>query len=326
MIVQKSSRFAALVAGSFAFAFAGSALAGSGPPAVPECGWGVARDISGNNKFFIDEDKDGASNVSFVFGPAVADILVGDWDGNGIDNVAIRKDVSGNGKFFFNNDTDSGDEGAFVLGEIAAVPLSGDWNGDGTDNVGVRRTVSGTGKFFLDTNGGGSPEIDFVFGSPSDTAVVGDWDGDDEDEIGIVRDVNGGYRWFFSNNTNTVTNDFAFGKTGDIAIVGDWDDDGDDNPGLVRATAGALKYFLDTNNDGTAEITFTFGTAATDTPLVCDFSGAGDEIGVAREDASATALRFLTTPELNGVLGLRVRFGDDGDTPIVGTFEGLSGL
>ncbi len=325
MIVQTHSRLTMLMSASLGLLLGGSAFAGgSGPP--PECGWGVARDLAGNNKFLIDEDKDGVADVSFVFGPSTADVLVGDWNGDGIENVAIRRDIGGLGKFFFNNNSDASDENAFVLGEIGAMPLSGDWNGDGTDNAGVRRDVGGLGKFFLDTNGAPVPEIAFVFGSTADIPVVGDWDGDGDDNIGIVRDVSGSLRWFFASDSGAVTSAFGFGQTGDTPIVGDWDNDGDDDPGLIRTVGPTLKYFLDSNHDGAPDITLAFGTAATDTSLVCDFSGMGDEIGVARQDAGNGALRFLTSPALDGLIGLRVRFGNDTDTPIVGTFVGLSGL
>lgn len=322
MIVQFNARLTAMTV--LIFMAAGSAWAGGGGGELPaSCSWGVARDVSGLAKFFLDEDQNGSADQSFVFGETGADILIGDWTDDDIDNIAIRRDIGGLGKFFFNDDNSTNTtDASFVLGEIAAVPVSGDWNGDGIDNVGVRRDVSGTGKFFLDTNRDPTVEIDFVFGSPADQVVVGNWDGDSDDNIGIVRTVSGGYRWFLANDTGAVAQDFAFGSEGDIPIVGDWDNDGTDNVGVVRDVGGVLRYFLDTNGDSTPDFDFSFGEVATDTSVACRFSGTdmGDEVGIARAEAGG-ALRWITTPALDGVQGLRVRFGDSGDTPFVGVFQ-----
>jgi len=322
MIVQTNFRIVTFVLGFVASIAAGPVFAGGGVMVTPECSWGVARDFSGNAKFFIDEDQDGVSDAAFVFGETGADIIIGDWDGDGDDDIAVRRDISSLGKFFFNDNNDAGAaDASFVLGEIAAVPVAGDWDGDGDDNVGVRRSVSGDGKFFLDTNGDATPEIDFVLGSDQDAVVVGNWDGNTTDNVGIVRTINGGLRWFLSDDSGTVTSNFAFGSAGDTPIVGDWDNDGDDNVGVVRDVGGVLRYFLDTNGDTTPEIDFSFGSVSTDTPFACEFTDTTmkDEVGVARAEGGG-ALRWITTSALDGLQTLRVRFGNSTDTPFVGVF------
>ena len=322
MIVHSSSRLVAVLAGLLALTYAGTAVAGS--VATPAgCSWGVARDFSGNAKFFLDNDRDGVVDTSFVFGETGSSILVGDFDGDDVDEIAVRRDISGAGKFFFNDDSDPGPaDASFVVGEIAAVPVVGDWDGDGDDNIGVRRDIGGDGKFFLDTNGTPTIEINFVLGSTADTPVVGNWDGNTTDNIGIVRTVSGGLRWFLSDDSGAVVSDFAFGTAGDTPIVGDWDGDGDDNVGVVRNVGGVLRYFLDTNGDTTPEIDFSFGQDATDTPFACAFSDVtmNDEVGIARAEGGG-ALRWITTADLDGLQTLRVRFGNNTDTPFVGEFE-----
>lgn len=296
----------------------------AGAPATPRgCSWGIARDVAGNAKFFLDSNRDGATDASFVFGETGASILVGDWDGDGVDEIAVRRDISGLGKFFFNDNSDPGPaDASFVIGETAATPVVGDWDGDGDDNVGVRRDVSGTGKFFLDIDGDSTADIDFVLGADTDAPVVGNWDGNATDNIGIVRTIGGGLRWFLSDDAGAVTSNFAFGSAGDTPIVGDWDGDGDDNVGVVRDVGGVLRYFLDTNGDTTPEIDFSFGLSATDSPFACAFSDVtmSDEVAIARAEGGG-ALRWITTADLDGLQTLRVRFGDSGDTPFVGEFE-----
>lgn len=323
MIVRIDSRLTTIAAALSVLAFAGSAYAGLAPASPAECSWGVARVNNGNFKFFIDADQDGVTDSSFVFGPSTSQILIGDWDGDDIETVAIRRDVSGQGKFFFDNNNNATAEASFVLGETAAIPVSGDWDGDGLDNVGVRRIVNGLGKFFLDTNGDNQVEVNFVLGNPADVPVVGDWDGDGDDDLGIVRTIGSGLRWFLTDDAGVVTSDFAYGSAGDTPIVGDFDNDGDSDPGLIRNVSGVLKFLLDTNRDGTPDFDFAFGSDATDVGFACQFSGTDmkDEIGIARQDSANTALRFITTSALDGLQTLRVRFGNDTDTPFVGIFE-----
>ena len=329
-MIQFNYLAAALAAGLIVLGVPGLAQAGSGPgPQASECSWGVARNFSGNAKFFVDIDQDGVSDTSFVFGETGANILIGDWNGDDAETVAIRREVSGVGKFFFKNFNEAGAADAFfVLGEIAAVPLSGDWDGDGDDNVAVRRSVAGgAGKFFFDTNGDPTAELSFVFGSDQDQPVVGNWDAgtgpNTTDNVGIVRTIGGGLRWFLANDSGTVISDFAFGQAGDTPIVGDWDNDGDDNIGVVRNVNGVLRYFLDTDGDSNPDFVFSFGLDATDTPFACAFSGtdAKDEIGIARAEGGG-ALRWITTSALDGLQTLRVRFGSSTDTPFVGVFTG----
>ncbi|MCR9095260.1 MAG: hypothetical protein NXI30_13650 [bacterium] len=310
--------------------FAGPALAGGVAGPDPDCVWGVVRDIGGSAKFFFDEEADGSSDASFVFGQFGSDFLVGDWDGDGIDTIAIRETrATDRGKFFFDNDGDPSPENSFVLGEDTAEPISGDWDGDGTDEVGIRRNIGGRGKFFLDNDGAVGHETSFVFGAFTEIAVVGDWDGSDTDNIGIVRVVGADnrLRWFMANDAGGSTGFVDFGFDGDIPIVGDWDDDGDDDIGVIdEQPSGTFRFRLDSDMDGTADFNFAFGNSANDAPLVCEFSDANTEVGIARVQAAQTRLLFQTSPALDGVVGQSQPFGDDTDTPFVGRFNGLSAV
>jgi serine-aspartate repeat-containing protein C/D/E len=71
-----------------------------------------------------------------VFGMRGAVPVVGDYDGDGIDNVGIYYrghwllDMNGNGRW------DEDDLWVF-LGDESDLPVIGDWNGDGKDDVGI---------------------------------------------------------------------------------------------------------------------------------------------------------------------------------------------
>ena len=113
--------------------------------------------------------------------------LVGDWNGDGTDTIAVFRDgwwyldIDGDGKW-----TDEGDNKRH-FGQAGDIPVAGDFNGDGVDELAVFRQ----GTWYIDTNGNG--QIDgqdqvVQLGQAGDVPVVGDWDGDGHEEIGTYRD------------------------------------------------------------------------------------------------------------------------------------------
>jgi hypothetical protein len=113
--------------------------------------------------------------------------LVGDWNGDGTDTIAVFRDgwwyldIDGDGKW-----TDEGDNKRH-FGQAGDIPVAGDFNGDGVDELAVFRR----GTWYIDTNGNG--QIDgqdqvVDLGQAGDLPVVGDWDGDGHEEIGTYRD------------------------------------------------------------------------------------------------------------------------------------------
>ena len=63
-------------------------------------------------------------------------MLVGDWDGDGRDTLAVRRGTT----FFVSNSIKSGPADIeFDYGRLDDVVLVGDWNGDRSDTFCVRR-------------------------------------------------------------------------------------------------------------------------------------------------------------------------------------------
>lgn len=122
----------------------------------------------------------------FFYGAPLDVPLVGDWNGDGIDTVAVFNggqwylDVDGDGKW-------SDGDIAFTYGLKGDKPVVGDWDGDGVDEVGVFRN----GTWQLDTNRNHrlDPEDrSFQLGGAGDVPVVGDWNADGVDEPGVYID------------------------------------------------------------------------------------------------------------------------------------------
>ena len=116
---------------------------------------------------------------------------------------------------------------------------------------------------------------------------------------------------------------FYFGDPGDVPFMGDWDGDGIDTPGLYRQSDGFV-YLRNSNTQGVADIRFFFGNPG-DVPLPGDFDGDGfDTVSIYRP---ATGQVFVID-ELGadegglGAADYSFYFGDPGDVPFVGDFDG----
>jgi Cysteine-rich secretory protein family/Carboxypeptidase regulatory-like domain len=223
-----------------------------------------------------------SNDAVYSFGEPGDIPVVGDWNGNGKDEIGVFRNVNGVGEWILDTNGDgvydAGDT-VFTFGLGTDKPVVGDWNGDGKDEVGVFRNVNGVGQFILDTNGDQQYDATstvFFFGLATDKVVIGDWNGDGKDEVGVFRN-NGQGVGIFSLDTDgdhqfdANSTVFTFGLATDTVLIGDWNGDGKDKVGVFRNNGAGLGIWsLDYN--GTLQFTpsdpvFIFGLA-TDIPVV----------------------------------------------------------
>jgi serine-aspartate repeat-containing protein C/D/E len=123
--------------------------------------------------------------VEFVqdFGNARGIAIAGDFNGDGIDTVALFQDghwtidLNGDGQI-----TPADLETNF--GQAGDRPFAGDFNGDGSDEIGVYRD----GHWAIATGDDAELRVtEFTFGGPNALPVVGDFDGDGRDEAAVYR-------------------------------------------------------------------------------------------------------------------------------------------
>ena len=189
--------------------------------------------------FYLDADGDGrwdaTADRSFAFGRPGDTPLVGDFSGDGYNQLGVWRE----GTFYLDyNGTGAWDAGvrSFRFGNATDTPIIGDWNGDGTDQIGVWRD----GLFYLDYNGNGrwdsGADKIFRFGNTTDTPIVGDWNGDGIDHVGVWRsgtfylDYDGNGIW-----NSGVDKVYRFGNTTDTPIIGAWA--GSDQPAPLYAAS-----------------------------------------------------------------------------------------
>ncbi len=181
--------------------------------------------------------------------------IVGDWDGDGYDELGITTPWEYQGFEYSawefdntgNNHPDDPGDNDFLIGRGSDLPVVGDWDGDGRDAPGAFRPA--TARFVLYNEWGGQIRVT-VYGEGTDRPVAGDWDGNGVDEIGVFRPSQG--RFYLDTNGNGVLDPpdavRVFGVSEDLPIIGDWNDDGIDDIGVWRPSQG--RYYLDFNGNG----------------------------------------------------------------------------
>ncbi len=239
---------------------------------IPPSQIGVSResqyfyfDASGNGHWDGVSGSDGFQNFGLAALRDLATPLVGDWDGDGLDETGLYYngnfylDTTGNGSWDLVSGGDTFREFGITVIRDIAIPVVGDWNGDGIDDLGLYND----GYFYLDTTGngvwdavsGGDTFRDFGITAIRDTAVpvVGDWNGDGADDLGVYDqgyfylDTTGNGVWDSVGGGDTFR-DFGLAVIRDTAtpVIGDWDSDGIDDLGLYNEGF----FYLDTTGNG----------------------------------------------------------------------------
>lgn len=140
------------------------------------------------------------------------------------------------------------------------------------------------------------------------------------DTVGLVDTTTA--RWYLMDEAGDTAT-FIYGNPGDVPIIGDWDCDGFDSPGMYRQSDGYV-YLRNISARGKADIRFFFGDPD-DVPIAGDFNGDGcDTVSLYRPSQQ----RFYIINELGGgdgglgVAEFDFHYGDPGDEPLVGDFDG----
>jgi len=140
-------------------------------------------------------------------------------------------------------------------------------------------------------------------------------------KTGLVDTSQG--RWYLYDGTGGLVTSFFYGNPRDYPFMGDWDGDGIETPGLYRQSDGFV-YIKNTNAQGNADVSFFFGNPG-DVPIAGDFNGDGsDTVSIYRPGNQ----RFYIINALGknggglGAAEVVYTFGNPGDKPFVGDFDG----
>jgi Protein of unknown function (DUF1566) len=247
--------------------------------------------------------------------PAPPVLESGDYDGDGVDDIAVFRASSG--LWSIRNLSRA------YFGGSGDVPISGDYNGDGTTDISLYRGSSGLWAV---------KDISRVyFGSSSDTPIPADYDGDGYCDMAIFRDSSG--LWAIRGVSR-----FYFGTVGDRPVPGYYNGGGTVEPGIFRESSGlwaiqdVSRLYFGTNGDEAVpgdytgdggweigvfrpasglwairNLTRSYFGGSSDEPVPADYDGDGnDDLCVFRESSGLWAIEGVT----------RVYYGTSGDVPV----------
>ena len=257
--------------------------------------------------------KDGIVRKRFTFGPDGGIPVVGDFSGDGIDNIAVYHegnwyiDINGNGKW------DEEDLWAQMGGQ-SDQPVVGDWDGDGKIDIGVFGPMWSGDQQVLATKSGLPTDLNSTVSSkpknvPPDIAINVSMN----NVRAMKHSESGGVR------LDVVDHVFQYGNEGDKAFTGDFSGDGIATIGVYRNG----KWYIDRTGTGKWDENAVFvdnadfGLGSEGIPVIGDFSGDGiDKIGLYMD-----GVWYLdTTGDFK--FDTRIEFGQSGDYPVVGDFDG----
>jgi len=188
--------------------------------------------------------------------------VVGDWDGNGTDNVGVARRTTAPTYYLRRPGRTAL---SIPFGWRSDQALSGDWNGDGAVDLGARRP--GLMSFVLRGRSGAT--YTFPLGRLSDFGVVGDWNGDKRTDVGVWHPST---QVFTLRAGNGSTRTLTFGSLGDRPVAGDWNGDGKAELGVYTPGTGTftLRTVSRSGTVGTSRVAF--GNAGS-LPVTGDWNG-----------------------------------------------------
>lgn len=199
---------------------------------------GVFRD----GTWLIDKNWDTVPDETIQFGSRGDRPLTGDWNGDGICDLAVWHRTAEGGitvQFYLRG----GSPDSFPAIQLESdrwTPVAADLDGDGRSEIGyVMTQVPGEGLVWVfDTRHDATFAERFVFGSPGGTPVIGDWNGDGVDQVAVCLVGNGANSdvrlWQLQVPGDAEPTERIYLSSFDIPLAGDWDGNGIDDLGGWR--------------------------------------------------------------------------------------------
>jgi formylglycine-generating enzyme required for sulfatase activity len=195
--------------------------------------------------WLIDHNCDAVADETIAFGEDGDLPLTGDWDGDGICDLAVwRRGSDGvtTVKFHLRGHLTDGVtlKPLMTIADPVKDVVAADRDGDGVCEVGyVVAAPNGIDlNWAFDTNHDGTFTERFAFGRANDDVITGDWNGDGLDDIAVSRpgekQADGRRLFQFLRNGLDSPTELVHFSPYDKPIAGDWDADGDDDPGSWR--------------------------------------------------------------------------------------------
>jgi len=112
-----------------------------------------------------------AVDIALKYGAWDDILVIGDWDGDGKDGIAIFRPSTG--FWYFDYNLDGAVDNSYRYGGNRDQIIAGDWQGTGMDGIAIFR--SSTGCWYFDYNLDSIIDKSSQFGTSENTAIAGNW-------------------------------------------------------------------------------------------------------------------------------------------------------
>jgi hypothetical protein len=205
--------------------------------------------------------------ASFDFG-LVGDVPVpGDYNGDGVQDLAVFRDAAGDWftqSIYVNNCSPMACAEQVHFGLTGDIPAPGDFDGDGKTDRAVFRPSEGNWYILFSTGG----YTGLHFGQNGDQPVTGDYDSDGKSDVAVIRRENGLITWYVLQSSNDQFVGLQFGLAADKAVPADYNGDGRTEVAVWRPSDG--NWYLLSNY---ADFSAVRWGADGDLPTPADYDG-----------------------------------------------------
>jgi FG-GAP-like repeat/Putative Ig domain/Beta-propeller repeat len=228
-----------------------------------------------------------AAGSPFAVGSIPSSVVVGDFNGDGIPDLATANNVSNNVTVLLGNGSGGFTAAAgspFAAGTSPFSVVVGDFNGDGIQDLATGNLDSATVTVLLGNGSGGftpAPGSPFAVGGDPVSVVVGDFNGDGIQDLAVANENDNNVTVLLGNGSGGFAaangSPFAVGDLPFFLVVGDFDADGIQDLAIANSASNNVTVLLGNGSGGFTEAPASpFAVGATPGSVVVgDFNGDG---------------------------------------------------
>jgi YD repeat-containing protein len=169
-----------------------------------------------------------------TFGQSGDKPVVGDYDGDGISDLAVFRPSSAT---WLIQNSSNGTTTTTQFGSSGDIPVAGNYDGDYRTDIAVYRPSNGTWYVQGSTAGYSAAQ----WGNASDTPVPADYDGDGKTDKAVFRSSIG--TWYVSQSSNGAVLSPAWGNYADQPVPADYDGDNKADFSVWRPSTGVWHIY-----------------------------------------------------------------------------------
>ncbi|MCL1467457.1 DUF4347 domain-containing protein [Argonema galeatum] len=267
-----------------------------------------------------------ATNVDFPTGSNPISVSSGDFNGDGLPDLAVANYFSNTTSIFLNTTTVAttptfATNVDFTTGTRPISVSIGDFNGDGKPDLALANAASNTTSIFLNNTATAATtptfatKVDFTTGTNPKSVSIGDFNGDGKPDLAVAN-YGSNTTSIFLNTTTVATTptfatkvDFTTGTNPKSVSIGDFN--GDSKPDLAVANQNSNTTSILLNNTPTGATTPTFATKVDFTtgtnPIsvsIGDFNGdSKPDLALANQVSNTTSILLNSTPKVSIAAG-----------------------